>query len=377
MFCHVISAAVLGADGYPIRVEADVSDGLPGFTMVGYLSSEVKEAQERVRTAVKNSGFPIPPKRITINLSPANIRKAGTGFDLPIAAAVLSALGIIPDVYLKDSLFAGELSLGGQVKEIYGGLVYGAAAREAGLKRCFVPEKNAEETSLIDGIDVIGVSSLGQLVRMLRGEEDMTVTKCPAAFDSQDDTYDVDFRDVSGQLFLRRATEVAVSGMHNILFIGPAGSGKSMIAERIPTIMPPLTREEDLEISKLYSVCGILPGKGRLLGKRPFRAPHHSISLQALVGGGKLPKPGELSLASKGVLFLDELPEFSRATLETLRQPLERREVTISRVYGSFSFVADGMLAAAMNPCPCGHHPDRRRCSCSDGQVARYLNLSN
>lgn len=375
MFSKVWSGALKGIDGSLIQVEADVGNGLPGFQLVGYLASEVKEAQDRVRTAIKNAGFRLSAMKVTINLSPANVRKEGTAFDLPIAVAVLSAYGQIKETeLLRESALIGELGLDGSVKPVTGTLSLMTAFREAGLKRCFLPVLNLQEGLAIEGIDVIPVERLSDLVLMLNSPHLLQpARRCDFDRTMGQIDYPMDYREVNGQKLLKRATEVAVAGHHNILYIGPAGSGKSMIASRIPTIMPPLSPKERLEVSKVYSVCGMLPRGRALLSERPFRSPHHTISPQALTGGGKVPRPGEISLASRGVLFLDEFPEFQRRTIEVLRQPLEERRITISRAYGACEFPADFMMAAAMNPCPCGFYPDRSRCTCQDTQIRRYI----
>lgn len=375
MFSKVFSGALKGIDGSLVQVEADVGSGLPGFQLIGYLASEVKEAQDRVKTAVKNSGFRLPAMKVTVNISPANVRKQGTAFDLPIAVAVMASYGQIrEDHLLQTSAFIGELGLDGSVKPVTGTLPLVEAFRDAGLNRCFLPVQNRQEGLAIEGIDIIPVDRLSDVVHMLNGME-AVVPADRSSFDGMTprEEYSEDYREVNGQKLLKRATEIAVAGHHNILYIGPAGSGKSMVARRIPTIMPPLSLRERLEVSKVYSVCGLLPRGKALLSERPFRSPHHTISPQALTGGGKVPRPGEISLASRGVLFLDEFPEFQRRTIEVLRQPLEERSITISRAFGSCEFPADFMMAAAMNPCPCGFFPDRTRCSCQESQIRRYL----
>ncbi|WP_077611013.1 YifB family Mg chelatase-like AAA ATPase [Clostridium sp. Marseille-P2415] len=374
MYSKVHSVGITGVEGVPILVEADVSDGLPGFSMVGYLSSEVKEAQDRVRTALKNSGFRLPARKVTINLSPADIRKEGTAFDLPIAIAILAASGMVEPSVLLNCVISGELGLDGQIKPVRGALSITAAAKKDGKHRCFLPGENVREGLIIEGMEIIGVESLKDLTDQLHSpKKQKTVCSSLNRFTGQSENYDVDYSEVGGQLFLRRATEVAVAGMHNILYIGPAGTGKTMIAKRIPTIMPSLSVDETIGISKIYSVCGLLSQDTPMMARRPFRSPHHTISPQALAGGGRIPKPGEISLASGGVLFLDELPEFQKNTLEILRQPLEEGKITISRMFGAYEFPADFMLAAAMNPCPCGFYPDRTRCRCSEQQVRKYL----
>lgn len=373
MYSKVHSVGIKGVEGVPILVEADVSDGLPGFSMVGYLSSEVKEAQDRVRTALKNSGYRLPARKITINLSPADIRKEGTAFDLPIAVAILAASGMIEPGILGNCVISGELGLDGEIKPVRGALAITAAAKKDGKKRCFLPRENVREGLIIEGMEIIGVDHLKNLSDQLYFPEKHKADGYRSEKWMHQQVYNVDFSEVGGQVLLRRATEVAVAGMHNILYIGPAGTGKTMLAKRIPTIMPSLSVEEAVEISKIYSVCGLLSQEEPLMAKRPFRSPHHTISPTALAGGGRIPKPGEISLASGGVLFLDELSEFQKNTIEILRQPLEEGKITVSRMFGAYEFPADFMMAAAMNPCPCGYFPDRTRCKCSEQQVHKYL----
>ncbi len=374
LFSKVNSGGLHGIEGYLVHVEADVGDGLPDFVMVGYLAGEVREAGDRVRTAIKNSGFRLPPMKVTVNLSPADVRKDGTAFDLPIALAMLGAYGLVNMGVFEDSAFIGELGLDGSVKAVRGILPLADSLRESGIQRVFIPKDNGDEGMEVGGIEVVEVESLGHVVHMLAVPESIQARR-PGTRDMEENraVYPVDFSEVGGQGAVKRATEVAVAGRHNILYIGPPGSGKTMIARRIPTIMPSMSREEQVELSKLYSICGMLPSGRRLVKTRPFRAPHHTITPQAMAGGGRRPKPGEVSLASRGVLFLDELAEFHRGTLEVLRQPLEEHRVTVSRLQGNFDFPADFMLVAAMNPCPCGYFPDRSRCSCNEQQVKRYL----
>ncbi len=374
MFSKVYSAGLQGIDGYPVQVEADVGNGLPGFHMVGYLASEVREAEERVKTALKNSGFSMLPKKVTVNLSPADVRKDGTAFDLPMAVAVLTAYGVGEPSVLEDSAFIGELGLDGRVKPVRGVLSLVTAMRDTGKNRCFLPKENIPEGMAVGQIQIVGIENMGQMIELLKNPNKIVSESLSCrSFLEDPEKEEADFSEVNGQRLVRRATEIAAAGRHNILYLGPPGSGKSMVARRLPTIMSSMSSKEQLEVSKVYSVCGMLPPGKALLGKRPFRAPHHTISPQAMAGGGRYPKPGELSLASRGVLFLDEFPEFRREALEILRQPLEEQKITISRVHGSCVVPAGVLLAAAMNPCPCGFYPDRSRCSCNEQQVRRYL----
>lgn len=371
MFASVLSAAILGMDVHPIKVEADVSDGLPSFTMVGFPSAQVKEAQDRVRTALKNNGIALPPKRITINFAPADIKKEGAGFDMPLAAAVLAATGILRLELLEGVMMAGEISLNGEIHAIAGILPMVIKAREEGCRFCVVPYDNLREASLIPDMRVIGVKNLKEMIQYIQNPKSYQVNIEYAEENQEKEK--LDFCDIKGQESLKRAVEIAVSGFHNLLMIGPPGAGKTMVARRIPGIMPELSFEEGLELTKIYSIAGLLVPGDPLIRQRPFRSPHHTCSAQALAGGGRNPRPGEITLAHRGVLFLDEMPEFSRRSLEILRQPLEDKVIRISRVYGTYDFPADFMLCAAMNPCPCGHYPDMNRCRCTPAQVMQYL----
>ncbi|MDO4650734.1 MAG: YifB family Mg chelatase-like AAA ATPase [Eubacteriales bacterium] len=372
MFASVLSASIQGMDVCPVQVEADVSDGLPTFIMVGFASAQVKEAQDRVRTALKNNEISLPPKRITINMAPADIRKEGSGFDLPIAAALLAASGVLAPELLRKTMLMGELSLNGEIQPITGVLPRVIYARETGCRYCMIPYGNLKEACLVKDMKIIGVRTLREMIYYVRHPEDAVMEGVEEGERTEVEDQ-VDFAEVCGQESARRAAEIAVAGFHNLLMIGPPGAGKTMIARRIPTIMPPLTFEESLELTKIYSIAGLLSETSPLIQKRPFRSPHHTSTPLALTGGGRNPRPGEITLAHRGVLFLDEMPEFSRRSLETLRQPLEDKMICLSRASGSYRFPANFMLVAAMNPCPCGFYPDMNRCHCSPGEVAHYI----
>ncbi len=375
MLARVSAGALIGIDAYPVEVEIDVYPGLASITVVGLPDSAVKESTARVKSAIINSGYPFPVRRITVNLAPAGLRKEGASFDLPMALGTLAALGLLPAERLEGYMVVGELSLDGAVKPIRGGLSIALAARDHGFKGLILPDANASEAAVVEGIEVYGVSSLLTTAGFLMDRVPLEPA-VPARDDQWSRTADyiADFREVRGQESARRAVEVAAAGGHNVLMSGPPGSGKTMISQRIPTILPELVFEEALETTRIYSAAGLLGTNGTMVSTRPFRSPHHTVSDAGLVGGGKIPRPGEVSLAHNGVLFLDELPEFRKNVLEVLRQPMEDGVVTISRSQMSLTFPARFMLIAAMNPCPCGYRGDpKRTCNCASLAIDRYL----
>lgn len=373
MFRKVMSATIVGVNCIPIQVEADVRNGLPGFSMVGYLSSRVREAQERVCTALRNSGFFFPAKHITVNLSPADVKKDGTGFDLPIAAVLLSALGYLDCSCLENVCMAGELSLSGEIKGIRGILPIVDRAVKEKCCLCIIPKENAKEVEMIDEIPILAVKNIREFTNHAALKNWGAVRNPAKKWGETVCESGWDFCEIAGQEAAKEAAVIAAAGFHNLLMIGTKGAGKTMIARSIPGIFPSLSKEEAMEISGIYSAAGLLSQENPIMKTRPFRTPHHTTSPKALVGGGQMPKPGEITLAHKGILFLDELPEFSRSTLEVLRQPLEEHKICISRVSGNFQFPADFLFIAAMNACPCGYYPDRNKCSCSDTEVAKYM----
>ena len=368
MVCKINCATITGIDVQPVIVETDVCNGLPSFDMVGLLASDIKESRERVRTAIKNSGFMLPPKRITINFSPANIRKTGTYFDLPVAVSILMALGLV-QCDVEDKMFVGELSLNGDVVSVNGVLPIVLCAREQGIRQCFVPMDNLGECDFFDDIEVIGIDSLNQLIMVLSGQKIMN-TYIPEDKRVQP-AFPYDFKDIKGQVQARRGAEIAAAGRHNMLMVGPPGTGKSVIAKTMPSIMPDMLQSEQIEISRIQSIAGML--EGSLMEQRPFRSPHYTVTVSAMTGGGRNPKPGEITLAHGGILYLDEFPEFSRSVIETLRQPMEDGNIMVSRSGGTFTFPADFILLASMNPCRCGYYPDRNRCNCTERDVKKYL----
>jgi magnesium chelatase family protein len=372
MLAKVYSCAVVGLEGMPVEVEVDISQGLPSFLIVGLPDTAVQESKERVRAAVKNSGNTFPMKRLTVNLAPADLRKAGPAYDLPIAIGLLLATEQVCG-NVDRALFVGELSLDGTLRHTDGVLPMVSIAKNHGIETVYVPYEDAPEAGLVEGATVIPVRTLADLAAHLSGERPLPPYLADATIEAEEVLYPVDFKDIKGQEHVKRALEVAAAGAHNLLMCGPPGAGKTLMARAVPSILPPMELAEALEVTKIYSVSGMLPNDTPLIRLRPFCAPHHTISQAGLVGGGSKIRPGEITRAHRGVLFLDELPEFGQQTLEVLRQPLEDRIVTISRASGTLTFPANFILIAAMNPCPCGYHGDsEKNCTCSANVVARY-----
>jgi magnesium chelatase family protein len=374
VLAKVLSSTLVGVEAQVVDVEVDLANGLPTFTTVGLPDASIRESRDRVKAAMANSGFPFPLKRITVNLAPAHLRKEGTAFDLPIALGILRAEGYIQSDKLQEYVVVGELSLDGRVKAVTGAMPMAVALRQTQVAGMIVPAENAAEAAVIDDVPVFGVATLAQAVGFFNGTEPMARTECDVhALFCQQAIYTEDFADVKGQQHVKRALEVAAAGAHNIIMVGPPGSGKSLMARRLPSILPDMSLEEAIETSKIHSIAGLLYRERALVATRPFRAPHHSTSDAGLIGGGNIPGPGEVSLAHNGVLFLDELPEFRRSVLEVLRQPLEDAQVTIARAAITLTFPARFTLTAAMNPCPCGFLNDpQHTCKCSTQQIQRY-----
>lgn len=372
MYARVKTCSLEGLEGFVVEVECDLGRGLPRFLMVGLPDAQIRESGERVHSAIKNIGMPYPQQKITVNLAPANRRKDGSQMDLAIAISVLSAQGLCDPELVEQYIFLGELQLNGEVSGIRGALPMVASLRELGYKKFIVPKENEKETAVIEDVSIYPASNLREVVDQLNGEGSITPAQAPEP-DEEDRLYTLNFSDIKGQSGLKRAMEVAAAGGHNLLMIGPPGSGKSMSAKRLPTILPRMAFDEAVEVTKIYSVSGELTSSG-LMTERPFRAPHHTASGVSLIGGGRIPKPGEISLAHRGVLFLDELPEFQSKVLEVLRQPMEDGAIHISRAQARLKFPADFQLVASMNPCPCGYYQDpHHECSCSMQQIKKYL----
>lgn len=377
MFSRVVSGTIYGLQGFLVEVEVDFSQGLPCFVMVGSLKSEVKESAERVRIALKNNKITIPPMHIAVNLSPADIKKSGTGFDLPVAVGVLCSMGLFDEEKIKDTLILGELGLNGEIKRVNGVMPIVWEAKRQGITKCIVPVGNSDEALLVPGVEVLGASDINQVLAYLNAEETdkelIIPTLTPRHINGNDEKITLDFDEVKGQENIKRGALIAVSGNHHMLIMGPPGTGKTMIARRIPTILPPMTEEECMEVTSIYSIAGKLTDDRPVIRMRPFVSPHHTVSPAGLVGGGAIPMPGAISLAHKGVLFLDELPEFHRNSIDLLREPLEEKKINISRAAGAFVYPADIMLVAAMNPCPCGYYPDTNKCNCTPWAIKQYV----